>query len=348
MRCRKAEGRRFSATILLSAGLLSLSSLAADAHVKWFSTYNVAGSPRSLLEVCSVPFFQLVAVAAVALWIGCHVERTQFGRIILAAIDRLSNALKARTEDMFRACTGAFFIALWATGNIILTPELTTQSPVIPWIQAAIAVGMFWRPTMVLSAIGIAFLFAIGVANYGSFHMMDYPIFLGIAIYLGLIGLRPRFGRILGNVRPLDIARWGAGITLMWASVEKFAYPQWTYPLLQQHSDLALGLDKTFYLTAAGVVEFSLAFALVWTPLVRRVAAILLAAMFTSAVLEFGKIDAIGHLMIVVILVAVAADDAPAAERRPVLVPAYFCAALVAFVAVYYVAHAMIFGTTII
>ena len=44
-------------------------------------------------------------------------------------------------------------------------------------------------------------------------------------------------------------------------------------------------------------MPFALAFALVWTPLVRRVGAIALAAMFTSAVLEFGKIDAIGHLM---------------------------------------------------
>jgi hypothetical protein len=52
--------------------------------------------------------------------------------------------------------------------------------------------------------------------------------------------------------------------------------------------------------------------------------------------------------MIIVILVAVAADDAPAAERRPVLIPAYFCAALVAFVGAYYVAHAMLFGTMII
>jgi hypothetical protein len=84
------------------------------------------------------------------------------------------------------------------------------------------------------------------------------------------------------------------------------------------------------------------------TPLVRRVAAILLAGMFTSAVLEFGKIDAIGHLMIVIILVAIAVDDAPAPEHAPAFVPAYFCAALVGFVAVYYVAHAVLFGTTII
>jgi hypothetical protein len=344
MRRLRFPARQLSVALLTAAALLPGFSLAADAHVKWFAAYDVAGSPRSLLDVCTVPFLQLATVAIVALWIGGRIERTKFGRIVMAAIDRLSSAMRARTDDMFRAGTAAFFIALWTTGNIILTPELTTQSPVIPWVQAAIAVGMFWRSTLVFSAIGIAVLFGIGVADYGTFHMMDYPIFLGAAIYLAIIGL----GRNVIAIRPLDIARWGAGITLMWASIEKWAYPQWTYPVLQQHSDIAFGLDKSFYMTAAGMVEFSLAFALMCTPLVRRVAAILLAGMFTSAVLEFGKIDAIGHLMIVIILVAIAVDDAPAPEHAPAFVPAYFCAALVGFVAVYYVAHAVLFGTTII
>jgi hypothetical protein len=343
MRSRWLQTQRLPA-IFLSALFLATSPLAADAHVKWFAAYDVAGSPRSLLEVCSVPFFQLLAVALVALWIGSRTERTAVGRVVTAAIDRLSGALQARTEDMFRAGTAAFFVALWATGGIILTPELTTTSASIPWLQAAIAGAMFWRATLPLAALGIVVLFGLGVAAYGSFHMMDYPIFLGVAAYLALAGI----GRGIGGLRPLDVARWGTAITLMWASVEKFAYPQWTYPLLQQHGDLALGLDKTFYMTAAGMVEFALAFALLWTPLVRRVAALLLAAMFVSAVLEFGKIDAIGHLMIVMILLAVAADNAPAAARAPILIPAYFCAALVVFVAGYYVAHAMLFGTMII
>jgi hypothetical protein len=344
MRFRWFDVRRLLPAVLLSASLLALSSFAVDAHVKWFAAYDVAGSPRSLIEACSAPFFMLVAVALAALWIGSRVEQTVFGKLITTTIDRLSGALQARSDDMFRAGTAAFFIALWATGNIILTPELTTQSTIIPWVQAAIAVGMLWRSTLVFSAIGIVALFGVGIAAYGSFHMMDYPIFLGIAVYLALVGL----GRGRIEIRPLDVARWGAAITLMWASVEKWAYPDWTYPLLQQHSDLALGLDKTFFMTAAGVVEFSLAFALLCTPLVRRVAAILLAAMFVGAVFEFGKIDAIGHLMIVMVLVAVAADNAPIVERAPVLVPAYFCAALVGFVAVYYVAHAVLFGTAII
>ena len=60
---------------------------------------------------------------------------------------------------------------------------------------------------------------------------------------------------------------------------------------------------------AAGVIEFTLAFALLWTPLVRRFAAIILTGMFISAVFEFGKVDAIGHSLIIVVLLAIAADN---------------------------------------
>src|ERR1700722_335029 len=167
------------------------------------------------------------------------------------------------------------------------------------------ALGMFWRPTMVLSAAGIVALYAYGVFTYGIFHLLDYPIFLGLAAYLALSGLRQQ--TFLG-MRALDIARWAAAITLMWASIEKWAYPQWTDPLLQARPSLCMGFSSTFYMVAAGFVEFSLAFSLLWTPLVRRLAAIVLTAMFLSAVVDFGKVDAIGHLMIVCILIGIAVD----------------------------------------
>ena len=167
---------------------------------------------------------------------------------------------------------------------------------------------------------------------------MDYAIFLGLAVYLGLTGLQ----RQLFGLRPLDFAYWGAAITLMWASVEKWAYPHWSFPLLQEHPRLAMGLDSSFYMTAAGAVEFALAFALLWTPLIRRSAAILLAAMFVSAIFEFGKIDAIGHLMIIVILVSIAVDNKPDTKRNPVLFPVYYFSAVVCTVAAYYGAHGML------
>jgi hypothetical protein len=108
-----------------------------------------------------------------------------------------------------------------------------------------------------------------------------------------------------------------------------------------------IGLDRSFYMTAAGMAEFGLAFALLWSPLLRRLAATALAAMFVSAIFEFGRLDALGHLMIVMILLTIIVDDAPAAARRPVLAPAYYCAALFCIIVVYYVSHALIYGTTI-
>ena len=71
-----------------------------------------------------------------------------------------------------------------------------------------------------------------------------------------------------------------------------------------------MGFDGEFFMRAAGVIEFTLAFSLMWTPLVRRASAIVLAAMFVVATFEFGKIDVIGHAPIVVVLLAIIGDDA--------------------------------------
>ena len=66
----------------------------------------------------------------------------------------------------------------------------------------------------------------------------------------------------------------------MWASIEKWAYPEWTFPLFIEHPEMSLNYDVAFFMRAAGVIEFTLAFALLWTPLVRRSAAIVLAGIF--------------------------------------------------------------------
>jgi hypothetical protein len=129
----------------------------------------------------------------------------------------------------------------------------------------------------------------------------------------------------------------------MWASVEKWAYPEWTFPLLRTHPTLDLGFEPSFFMTAAGVVEFALAFGLLWTPLVRRLAAIVLSGMFISGVFAFGKIDAIGHMMIVTILFVIAAENEPEPARRAVLAPAYYCVALGGFIFAYYGLHALMF-----
>jgi hypothetical protein len=47
------------------------------------------------------------------------------------------------------------------------------------------------------------------------------------------------------------------GLTLLWASVEKWGYPQWTYPLLERDPSLLMGLKPYPYMVLAGFVEFN-------------------------------------------------------------------------------------------
>ncbi len=315
----------------------------AFAHIKWFAPYDVPAQPRPLSQVFDVLFWEPIVLALGALLLTCYAERGPIGRAILDTLELLGRPLRSRVDDLYRAGTAVFFVAIAVLGGIILTPELKTDVTWISWFQIAISLGMFWRPTMVLSALGIVCLYAYGIAEYGIFHLLDYPIFLGLACYLGLSGLQ----RDLFGLRPLDISRWGAGITLIWASVEKWAYPQWTIPVLQAHPQMALGFGAEYYMNAAGVVEFSLAFGLLWTPLVRRLSALVLTAMFVSAIVPFGMIDAVGHSMIIVTLIGILVDDEPAFAKPPLEAAGYYLGALTAVLAAYYGLHSALFGTLI-
>jgi hypothetical protein len=336
----------FVAVIPLACVIDAILASPASAHVKWFCAYNVAGQPAGLENVLCPDFEFLTGLSILGLMTGSVLEGTPVGTAILRALDRATAVIRDNLETIFRAAVAFFFIAIWGAGGILLTPELKTNSAIVGAIQLGIAAGMLSRRTMPLSAAGIFVLYGIAIWQYGPFHLADYPVFLGVAAYLALAGGQTDFS----GIRRLDVLRWAAGITLMWASIEKWAYPEWTYPLFIQHPEMTMGFAPDFYMRAAGAVEFALAFALIWTPLVRRVAAVMLAVMFVSAVLEFGKIDLIGHSLIVVALLGIIADDGgkPARLRDSWLVPFGYAASLAVVLATYYGVHAALYGTTIL
>lgn len=344
---RRAWKRLQRAAEAVLASFFVIFATGASAHVKWFCTFDVAGQPRGLENILCSDFEELVGLAMLILTTACLMDRTWIGDALLRAHNRITSALQSDGEVLIRAICGFFFIALWATEGTLLTPELKTASAAVPWLQLAVASGLIWRRTMPLSAVGIAVLFALAVHDYGLFHLADYPIFLGIAAYFTLVGLQ----RDLFGIRPLDVVRYSAAVTLMWASIEKWAYPEWTFPLFIEHPRLTLGFDQEFFMRAAGVIEFTLAFSLLWTPLFRRASALILATMFISATFEFGKIDVIGHAPIIAVMLAVTGDSVAAARlphRLTFAAPIAYCVALAGFVGAYYVAHAMLFGTQIL
>jgi hypothetical protein len=185
----------------------------ASAHVKWFCAFNIAGQPRGLENVLCFDLEWLIALSVLWLLAGALFEATRPGQSLLQALNRVTAPLERNTNNILRGTLAFFFVSIWAIGGIILTPELKTASPVIGLIQLFIVASLATRKTLPFAGLGIISLFVYATSRYGVFHLADYPIFLGIAVYLILVGLeRDFFG-----IRPLDIVRWAAGITLMWA-----------------------------------------------------------------------------------------------------------------------------------
>ena len=128
--------------------------------------------------------------------------------------------------------------------------------------------------------------------------------------------------------------------------------PGMDFAIYVSHPAMSMGYDFDLFMQAAGVIEFTLAFALLWTPLVRRASAFILLGMFIGATAEFGRIDVIGHSVIVAVLLLLAADNARLSpERRSwrwVTAPTLaYTAALFAFISAYYGMHSLLFGTAI-
>lgn len=338
------RGRSFFTRCIVGILFCITSARSADAHVKWFCAFDVAGQPRGLENVLCLDFELLLGIAVFWLFAGCLIEPTTVGDATIRALDRITNPVRPYTEIVIRAVVAFFFISIWAVGGILLTPELKTTSPLVGVLQLAIAAGMLSRRTLPLSALGMAIIYGIAIRNYGIFHLADYPIFLGVAAYLALTGLK----KDLFGIPPIDVMRYATAVTLMWASIEKWAYPEWSFPLLIEHASITFGFDNEFYMRAAGMVEFALAFALMWTPLIRRCAAAVLTGMFISACFEFGKIDTIGHSAIIAVLIAIVCDNRASERRAPWLAPVGLCAALSATLFVYYVGHAALFKTAVL
>jgi hypothetical protein len=310
--------------------------------VKWFVNCNLSDDPLPAQAVLTATFLWFFTLFLILLYLGCVAERTALGANISQVLDRCTAPLHRRADDLLRSVAAVSFALLWADGGLIVTPELKASSTWLSAIQLLIPMYMFARATLPAAGAGIIVLYGFGVATYGLFHMLDYPVFVGLGVFFAL--------SVSQNARLLDFRfdflRWTVAGTLLWPSIEKFVYPGWVAPIAIAHPELTLGFDVATVVTAAGVVEFGLSFALFWTPLVRRLAALALMALLTAATLDFGKMDGIGHLMIIAILMVVFARPGDAHERRhPALAPLAGGMTLAAVILLYTGGHALYYGS---
>lgn len=322
----------------------------AEAHVKWFAPYIVKASPQPVSSTLANPWFWTgIALVMLFLILTRLVEKSRFGATVMTAMDRATDPLWNRLDDFIRCVIAAFFVAIFAVGGIYLTPDLKTPAEWVSWVQLLIAAGIFSKRTMPLSAIGIIGLWLLALRDYELFHLFDYlALGVGVAAYLVLAVSSNEQWRS----HRFEVLRWAVAIALMWSSLEKFAYPDWFYPLVQERPFLTFGIPRDAFIPMAGVSEFTLGFGLLATPLLRRLSALGLLIIFISAVYPFGRIDMIGHALIMMIIIAIAVDHTrelhfmTAIRQNIVLLPASLAGFLALFAISYWGLHGAMYGNT--
>jgi hypothetical protein len=340
------------------SGLLLLASPSgsAQAHVKWFSEYDLNKPPLAVGEVLTGQFVHFFLSSALLIYAFFWFDRYVFRKRILEDVLRRYTVSEPVAFMIMRCAALVFFAAISAYGlsgdAFFLTPELKTDHRWVPWLQLGIALCALHRRTVPLIGLGIAGLFVAAVEQYGMFHLLDYLILIGVAYFFVAVVMSGP-GWLMSRYVVLYAT---TALTLLWASVEKWGYPFWTYPLLAREPGLAMGLEPRTFMVLAGFLEFNLTFMMLSSvSLLSRMIALGLGAVFALAVYKFGLIDAVGHLLIMAILFVLVIHGPTRSrnflvlEQKSLWTEAYFMTGLyvLAFVLVfiaYYGFHFLAYG----
>lgn len=330
------------------AALIALAATPAEAHVKWFAPYIVGAPPQPITATLTNVWFWTGIVLVMVFFLATRIiEKSRFGETVLGALDKVTDPVWLHLDDFVRAIIAGFFIAIFAVGGIYLTPDLKTPAEWVSWTQLLIAALIFLRRTQPIAGAAIIGLWLMALRDYDIFHLLDYlALGIGVAGYLVLeASANPEWRKYR-----FDVLRWGVAIALMWSSLEKFAYPEWFTPLVVERPFLTFGMPEHVFIPMAGVAEFTMGFGLFWTPLIRRLSALALFVIFTSAVYPFGRVELIGHALIMAIILAIVCEHSrevrflPALKRAVAGIPVGLAGTLLLFVAGYWGLHFAIYG----
>lgn len=335
------------AALALATGSAGI-AFPAEAHVKWFAPYIVAAPPQPItMTLANVWFWTGIVLVMVFFLATRLLEKSNLGETVLDGLDRITDPVWVHLDDFVRAIIAGFFIAIFAVGGIYLTPDLKTPAEWVSWMQLLIAALIFLRRTQPIAAAGIIGLWLMALTDYDIFHLLDYlALGIGIAGYLALeASNNPDWRKYR-----FDVLRWGVAIALMWSSLEKFAYPEWFTPLVVERPFITFGLPEHVFIPMAGVAEFTMGFGLFWTPLIRRLSALALFVIFTTAIFPFGRIELIGHALIMAIILAIVCEHSrevrfmPALKRAVGGIPIGLAGTLLLFVFGYWGLHFALYG----
>ncbi len=340
----------------MAIAFAALASLPASAHIKWFEPYDLTKPMLPASDVLTKPFICCFLASVILIYGFFWVDRYVFRHGILEEALKRYTVSIATSFQIMRWSAFAFFTAVSCYGfsghAFYLTPELKTDALWVPYLQALIALSALHPRSTPFIGGGALVLYFKAIGDYGMYHLLDYLIVPGLSYYFIA---SPKAGQ--GWIMSRYIVLYAAtGLTMLWGAVEKWAYPLWTYPLLERNPGLLMGLPENLYMIFAGFVEFNLTFVVLGSAsLLSRAMALAFFSIFALAILKFGMIDAVGHLMFMAIMVVLVVRgptkgrDFLVLASKSLWTEAYFmtglyCLAFDVMILAYYGLHYLAFG----
>ncbi len=265
---------------------------AARAHVKWFSDYDFLQKPLELAQLHHPAFWGLFLLSLASLPLLVYTDRLGERSVLYR---RINGFLDRYADDgvlIMRVAMGAVLLMSWQ-GDSYIAPEIGIPSPVWGWFQFALALLLLFKETTVLAGLGMIFLYLMGLANHGLFHMLDYVVYPAVGLFLMVSYAKKE------SIRNLDlpILYSGLGFSLCWVAFEKIFYPFWGLSVLAKAPALTMGLPHDFFLLSCAFIEFTLGYLLIICLLHRPLAVVVTLTFFTTTSF-FGKTEIIGHTIL--------------------------------------------------
>ena len=302
--------------LVIAVALLLLANFpsTALAHVKWFSNFSFVNRPLTLSQAMTPVYLGLVMLSTLVISGMVLIDRQLNQLKWYTQINDWLSAQKENSAPVMRAAMAAVLLISWASGSV-LSPELTSETPLLIWLQFVIAILLIFKYSTPAAGLALLALYLLTGLEFGFFHLIDYTHYAGIGFYLFVSNHKN------GRLRELGLPALYAtiGFSLMWLGYEKLVYPSWALFLLAENPQLSLGLPPEFFLQSAAFVEIVLGYLLIIGLLERPLAAII-TLVFFSTTLIFGKIEIIGHTPIHAALIIFLFSGAGTIYKPPIAI----------------------------
>lgn len=280
--------------LFVIVGVVLLTPLFAEAHVKWFT--DVQPEKETIHNILS-PFFMVMALlSALVLSVLPQLLPKLMKLPYIGDIDKKLDNFRRFSRYLLKYGTAITLIIQVVSGTIFAPEFLIENSWETVLIWAAIITLLI--PNHYATKIGasiILALFLYVLSNVGLFHMLDYGFYLAIVFVL-----------LIGKTR---LENWGfpflylgTGLSLCWVAVEKWVYPVMSVDIIYNHNVPTFGFAPEHFIVMAAFIEFIVGYLLV-VGVLNRILSVILTLIFFSTTLLFGVTEIIGHFMIHVVLV---------------------------------------------